>query len=112
MTAVDSIESWIDAAAVALDPASFEIAAHRERFDAHGERMAHARVVMLGETNHFVHEKIEFRLWWLKRLSARRRIVVGEELSWFDGQHVAKYLDDGDERHFDRMWTFGYKDDT
>jgi hypothetical protein len=71
--------------------------------------MAHARVVMLGETNHFVHEKVEFRLWWLRRLAARRRIVVGEELSWFDGQHVARYLDDGDERHFDRMWTFGYK---
>jgi hypothetical protein len=109
MTAIDPIEHWIDRAAVELDPASFEIAAHGERFDALRERVAHARIVMLGETNHFVHEKAEFRLWWLRRLAARRRIVVGEELSWFDGQHVARYLDGGDERHFDRMWTFGYK---
>lgn len=107
----DGIERWIDAAASELDPVSFEIAAHAERFDVLAERMARARVVLLGETNHFVHEKVEFRLWWLRRLSTRRRIVVGEELSWFDALHVARYLADGDESHFDRMWTFGYRGD-
>jgi hypothetical protein len=111
MAGFDPIERWIGTAAIELDPVSFEIAPHDARFAVLDARMSRARVVMLGETNHFVHEKVEFRLWWLRRLSARRRIVVGEELSWFDAQRVGRYLDDGDERHFDRMATFGYQGD-
>jgi hypothetical protein len=105
----DRIDRWLREATVELDPNSLEIVAHGERFDRVEEQMSAARVVLLGETNHFVHEKAEFRLWWLRRLAARRRIVVGEELSWFDAQHVARYLGDGDERHLDRLYTFGYR---
>lgn len=60
-----------------------------------------------GETNHFVHEKADFRLWCLRRLAGRRPLVVGEELSWSDGHHVGRYLRTGDPAHLDQAATFG-----
>ena len=69
--------------------------------------LSNARVVFLGETNHFIHEKTDFRLWWLRNLAQHHRLVVGEELGWSDGRDVARYLAGGDETHLDRLATFG-----
>ncbi|HET6874375.1 MAG TPA: erythromycin esterase family protein [Acidimicrobiales bacterium] len=69
--------------------------------------IAAADVVFLGEANHFVHEKAEFRLWWLERLAARRRLMVGEELGWFDAGHVARFLATGDPAAIGAAATFG-----
>lgn len=68
-----------------------------------------ARVVFLGETNHFVHEKVDFRLEWLKELSARRPLVIGEELGWCDARRVADYILRRDDTALDRIATFGYE---
>jgi erythromycin esterase-like protein len=70
--------------------------------------LARARIVLLGETNHFAHEKCAFRLWWLGRLARHRRLVLGEELSWSDGRFVSRYLASGDESQLDRLATFGH----
>lgn len=77
------------------------------RWRALDARLASQRVVVLGETNHFVHEKAAFRLWWLKRLASMRRLVLAEELSWLDGRCVATYLSTGDPAHINRAATFG-----
>jgi len=99
---------WIDKHAVRLDPVTYEpAAADAARLTALDSALGEATVVFLGETNHFVHEKAEFRLWWLGRLAGRRPLVVGEELSWSDGHDVARYLQTGDEAHLDRAATFG-----
>lgn len=66
------------------------------------------RVVFLGETNHFVHEKVEFRLAWLHALARRRPLVVGEELGWCDGRRVEDYILRGDDAALSRVATFGY----
>jgi erythromycin esterase-like protein len=108
------VDEWIERAAIPLEPDTLAVPADDLRWTSLEECAAAARVVVLGELNHFVHEKVDFRLWWLKRLTALakrdgRRIVLGEELSWFDGIQLARYLADGDEIRFDRLWTFGYK---
>lgn len=72
------------------------------------DEVAAARVVYLGETNHFVHEKTDFRLWWLSQLGLRKRLVIGEEIAHLDGQEINAFLRDGDARHLDRVATFGY----
>ena len=77
--------------------------------DAIVDEIARARVVFLGETNHFVREKTDFRLWWLTRLGARKRLVVCEEIASLDGVEIDGYLRDGDPRHLDRVATFGYR---
>lgn len=102
------VKGWIDGHAVRLDPVTYEPdkkdAARLARLDA---ALGEAKVVFLGETNHFVHEKAEFRLWWLRRLAGRRPLVVGEEFSWSDGHHISRYLRTGDPAHLDQAATFG-----
>jgi erythromycin esterase-like protein len=102
------IDAWVDEHAVRLDPIAYEpIPEHANRLAAIDALFDGAAVVFLGETNHFVHEKAEFRTWWLRRLAMRHRLVVGEELGWSDGRDVARYLADGDEAHLERLATFG-----
>ena len=66
------------------------------------------RVVFLGETNHFVHQKVDFRAFWLSWLAGQRKLVVAEELGWSDGRRVASYLFQHDEAALDRVATFGF----
>ena len=74
------------------------------------QRLLDADVIFLGETNHFVHEKVPFRVGWLKWLSRYRPLVVAEELGWADGRRVAGYLFDDDDGALRRAGTFGGKD--
>jgi hypothetical protein len=115
ITPLRAVDEWIARAAIPLDESTVELASV-EAWKSIERRMAQARVVVLGELNHFVHEKADFRLWWLAHLArcaARddRKLVLGEELSWFDAATVSRYRRDGDERHLDRLWTFGYTGD-
>ncbi len=109
MSAVDgAIDRWLDQHAIRLDPATYAPdPADVSRLAVIDAALAKSRLVFLGETNHFIHEKTDFRLWWLRRLALRHRLVVGEELGWSDGRDVARYLADGDGRHLDRLATFG-----
>jgi erythromycin esterase-like protein len=102
-----AIDHWLDEHAIRLDPATYAPDRMDARFASIDTALANARLVFLGEANHFIHEKVEFRLWWLRRLAAHHRLVVGEELGWSDGRDVVRYLADGDERHLDRLATFG-----
>lgn len=103
-----AIDAWLDDHAIRLDPKTYAVAADDvDRLAVIDAALANARLVFLGETNHFIHEKTGFRLWWLRKLARHHRLVVGEELGWSDGRDVARYLADGDETHLDRLATFG-----
>ena len=103
-----AIDAWVDEHAVRLHPDTYAADARdANRLAPIEATFADAKVVLLGETNHFIHEKAAFRLWWLRRLAERRRLVVVEELGWSDGRDVARYLGTGDESHLDRLATFG-----
>jgi erythromycin esterase-like protein len=73
------------------------------------KKLAAARVIFLGETDHFINEKVDFRLHWLKRAMQHRRVVIAEELGWSDGQRVNLYLQTGDDQVLDTLATFGSK---
>ena len=103
-----AIDAWLDDHAIRLDPKTYAVAADDiDRLAVIDAALSKARLVFLGETNHFIHEKTDFRLWWLRNLAQHHRLVVGEELGWSDGRDVARYLADGDETHLDRLATFG-----
>lgn len=70
-----------------------------------------ARVVVLGELNHWIAEKTLFRLWWLERLARRRPLVLAEELGHSDGWRVSRYLATGATAWLDRVPTFGWHGD-
>jgi len=74
-------------------------------------RIAATDILFLGELNHFVHEKSDFRLDCVRRVAASGVRVFAEELSWSDGIRIASFLQTRDERCFDRVALFGFTGD-
>jgi erythromycin esterase-like protein len=73
--------------------------------------LAGADLVFLGEMNHFVHEKSDFRLLLCRYLLSRGWTHFAEELGWSDGARLQRYFERGDEGEFDRLSLFGYRGD-
>jgi erythromycin esterase-like protein len=67
------------------------------------------RVVYLGEANHWIHEKYDYRVLLLRYLVSRGWRCIGEEMGWSDGGRVDRYLDTGDRTHLERVTIYGYR---
>lgn len=94
--------------AIAL-PAPFDGAsADTSPLDVLKDKLAAADVVCLGEMNHFIHEKSDFRLYLTRWLTAQGWKDFAEELGWSDGVRVSRYLKSGDEMEFVRLPSFNY----
>ncbi len=65
------------------------------------------RFAFLGEANHFVHEKVDYRVLFLRFLHALGFRTVVEEIAWSDGVWIDRYLSSGDEAHLRRVGTYG-----
>lgn len=72
------------------------------------EAVRQSDIVVLGELNHFVHEKSDFRLLFCRYLLRLGFTTFAEELGWSDGVRVDRFLSDGDERELERLPSFGY----
>ena len=55
------------------------------------------RIVYLGEEDHWIHEKSDYRLLLLQYLVSRGWRYIGEELGWSDGIQIDRYLETGEE---------------
>jgi hypothetical protein len=101
------LERFIEARAIVL-PALFDGATCAlEPLDPLRRRLRDARLVMLGETNHFVHEKSDFRLLLSRLLMSEDWSCFLEELGYSDGVRVDRFLHSGDERELERLPSFG-----
>jgi erythromycin esterase-like protein len=69
--------------------------------------LAAADLVFLGEMNHFVHEKSDFRLLFARHLLARGFSQFAEELGWSDGRRLQAWFDGGDPAVFGTLSLFG-----
>src|SRR5262245_23035736 len=67
------------------------------------------RFAFVGEANHFVHEKLGYRLFVTRYLASRGFGVLLEELAWSDGIRIDRYLESGDSSWLDRVGTFGFE---
>lgn len=89
----DALDAWLDRAV--LEPGDL---------DPGG-----AEVLVLGEFNHFIHEKGDFRI---AMACEAQRLGFGtwaEELGWSDGRRLARYFGTRDEAVFDRLSLFGWR---
>jgi erythromycin esterase-like protein len=92
---VNALDDWLRGAVVlpqALDPGD-------------------AEVILLGELNHFVHEKSDFRLAFVNHFAGLGYDVCAEELGWSDGARIDAFLRSRDERVFDHISLFGHRGD-
>lgn len=69
-------------------------------------RLHAARVIFLGETNHFVCEKTDFRLGWLKAIAGLGPFAIAEELGWADGRRFQDFIFSGDDDALTKAATF------
>jgi secernin len=69
------------------------------------------RVVFLGELDHFVAERMEFRLLLIRELARRGFRRVGMEMGLSDGKRMDRFLETGDEKWLDRVALYGYRGD-
>jgi erythromycin esterase-like protein len=91
----DALDAWLDRAL--LEPGALDT----------GE----AEVLVLGEFNHFVHEKTDFRIAMAQQASRLGFKVWAEELGWSDGRRLTQYFEARDEAVFDRLSLFGWRGD-
>ena len=89
----DALDAWLDRAV--LEPGDLDP----------GE----AEVLVLGEFNHFVHEKSDFRIAMVREARRLGFGIWAEELGWSDGRRLARYFETRDEAVFDRLALFGWR---
>ncbi len=81
---VDKFSAWAQKQAIDIDPldgAGFNI----ERLSSFDELFTNKRIVYLGEEDHWIHEKIEYRILMLRYLFSRGWRHVGEEIGFSYG---------------------------
>jgi erythromycin esterase-like protein len=102
--------AWAGEHAVQLT--SLDPHADRSRdFSFLDEALAGKRVVFIGETDHFVAERMECRLILLRELAKRGYRRIGMEMGWSDALRMDAYLRTGDEAWLDRVALYGYRGD-
>src|SRR6185437_7436637 len=102
------LERFIEARAIVLpEPFNGETCA-LEPLEPLRRRLRSAGLVMLGETNHFIHEKSDFRLLLSRVLMSEGWSCFLEELGHCDGIRVNRFLQSGDERELEHLPSFGY----
>ena len=107
---MSTLTDWVRKSGVLLPPvlAWDDVpVSHLSPFDA---ALEGAQAVFLGEMDHFVHEKTDFRLLLLRWLQSRGVTRWAEELSGADGVRVNRYLHGEDEQLF-RLVGLGYEGD-
>ncbi len=107
---IDRFVAWAKANAVPFEPAE-DINHSVEKLSFLDRLLLDKRVVYLGEEDHWVHEKYEYRCLLLRYLFSRGWRYVGEELGWSDGVRIDRYLAAGDRSALERVATYGYRGD-
>jgi erythromycin esterase-like protein len=69
------------------------------------------RIVFLGEPDHYVHEKYDFQLIFIRYLFEQGWRQIGMEMGRADGTRIDRYLETGDVAWLERVASYGYKGD-
>ncbi len=106
--AIRELKAWASERAIRLElPLRSE--SNFERLAALDTAIAAKRIVYLGEPDHFIHEKYDYRLLMLRYLVSRGWNHIGEEMGLVDGYRINKFLASGDSDYLDRVPMYGYK---
>jgi erythromycin esterase-like protein len=69
------------------------------------------RIVYLGVSDHWIHEKYDYRLIMIRYLLTKGWRHIGMEMGYSDGKRIDKYLQTGDKSQLDRVALYGYEGD-
>jgi erythromycin esterase-like protein len=71
--------------------------------------LAGKRIVYLGESDHWVNQKYDYRLMLIRHLFDKGWRRIGMEMDYCDGKRIDRYLETGDPSHLKRVALYGYK---
>src|SRR5579863_912501 len=106
--AISEFKAWASEHAIRLD-LPLQSDRNLKRLAALDSSVAKKRIVYLGEPDHFIHEKYDYRLLMLRYLFSRGWNHIGEEMGVVDGYRINNFLKTGDSNHLDRAPIYGYK---
>lgn len=106
-TMADDLVAWLKRVAV---PCPF--GCNGDPLRILNDALSAADVVFLGEANHFVHEKTDFRLLFARHFVSRGWSGFMEEIGWSDGWRIGRYMVDGDPHWLARLSLFGHRGDS
>ncbi len=101
--------AWVKDHAIHLDTLAYDRVDEGvlERLD---EALKGKRVVFLGEPDHYIREKWDFRLILIRYLVHKHGFRhIGLEMGLSDGSRVDRFLQTGDRTHLRRVGLYGYK---
>ena len=79
--------------------------------DALDRQIADARLLFLGEGEHHIHEKFDYRLGLIEHLFEHGWRHIGMEMGRADAKRIDAYLQTGDTSHLDRLPANGFDGD-
>ncbi len=101
-----AFKEWAAAHAIPLEPLD-GFNGDPEKLSILDAALAGKRIVFIGEQDHFVHQKYDYRMVVARYLFSRGWRWFGEEMGWSDGIRVDKYLASGNAEFLDRVATYG-----
>lgn len=75
------------------------------------DKLEGKRVIYLGEPDHYIHEKYNYRLILIRYLFEKGWRYVGMEMGRSDGMRADRFLETGDHRWLEQMAVYGYLGD-
>jgi len=102
--------AWVKERAIPLDTLDWQ-KVDLEPLGILDEMLDGKRIVYLGEPDHYIHEKNEFRLILIRYLVERGWNQIGMEMGLSDAKKMDRYLATGDGAILDRVAIYGYDGD-
>lgn len=102
------LKAWASEHAIRLD-LPLQSDRNFARLAALDSAIAKKRIVYLGEPDHFIHEKYDYRLLMLRYLVSREWNHIGEEMGVVDGHRINQFFETGDSSDLDRAPIYGYQ---
>jgi hypothetical protein len=104
----ESFIEWVSDTAVVLDADRWPETTPDD-LEVLDDCVAGARVVMLGEADHYVEEKYDYRLIVIRYLVEHGFRWIGMEMGYSDGLRVDDYLETGDPARLAQVALYGYQ---
>jgi erythromycin esterase-like protein len=103
----EQFEKWAAGSAIAIPDLNWT--KHLKDLESLDKYLVGKRIVYLGESDHWVHEKYDYRLFLINYLYQKGWNNIGLEMGGSDGGRVDSYLRTGDSEWLKKVAIYGYQ---
>lgn len=107
----DEFVEWVEERAIPLDSLDWRDVDPARLAATLDPLLEGKRVVYIGESDHFIAERLQARLVLIRYLAERGFRNIGMEAGVSDSRRIDRYVETGDRRHLARVALYGYDGD-